>query len=82
MLWHQGQVYKQDGFPVAVKDTVGAGDSFLATLLSQLIQKNDPLQSLKLACAMGALVASMDGANPEVNREYLFNFLRASETKL
>ena len=82
LLLHQDQVYRHGGFPVKVKDTVGAGDSFLATLVSQLSRTNDPDLSLKLACAMGALVASMDGANPEVNREDLFNFLRASETKL
>ena len=49
-----------------VADTVGAGDSFFAGLISQLLVGEDPQESLDFACAMGALVASKEGANPTI----------------
>lgn len=67
ILFYNNQEYTHNGYAVRVKDTVGAGDSFLATLLGELyIKKSDPEVALDRACAIGALVASKEGANCEV----------------
>ncbi len=52
------------GYPVQVADTVGAGDAFLAGLIDAMIEKRPPEESLARACAVGALVASREGATP------------------
>jgi len=64
VLLYERTYYQQGGFEVTVKDTVGAGDSFLATLINELLIKNaKPSSALNRACAVGALVASKEGAN-------------------
>lgn len=68
-------IYDQAGFRVKVADTVGAGDSFLATLLEGILTKRPPNEALKRACAMGALVASKQGANPSITDEELDQFI-------
>ena len=52
-----------------VKDTVGAGDSFLASLINKLLKEATPQEAIDFACAVGALVASREGANPEITDE-------------
>ena len=59
--------YYQDGFKINVLDTVGAGDSFLATLVEGVLNKTKPQEILKKACAVAALVASKEGATPTVS---------------
>lgn len=59
--------YYQDGFKINVLDTVGAGDSFLATLVEGILNKTKPQEILKKACAVAALVASKEGATPTVS---------------
>ena len=59
--------YYQDGFKISVLDTVGAGDSFLATLVEGILNKTKPQEILKKACAVAALVASKEGATPKVS---------------
>ncbi|WP_228850412.1 carbohydrate kinase family protein [Aegicerativicinus sediminis] len=67
ILFHGNQFYEQAGFKVKVADTVGAGDSFLATLISELIIfQNSSKNSLEKACAIGSLVASKSGATPQL----------------
>ncbi|MGI9526762.1 MAG: carbohydrate kinase family protein [Weeksellaceae bacterium] len=69
-----GAVYLKDGifhyhsgFKVRVVDTVGSGDSFLASLLYQLLNEVNPEEALEFACAMGALVASQKGATTPID---------------
>ena len=69
ILLYNNELYEQNGYPVKVADTVGAGDSFLAALISELIKKNKPEKALNFACAMGGLVASKKGANPKINHK-------------
>jgi fructokinase len=59
--------YWVDGRPVVVRDTVGAGDSFLASLIHGLIGpvKRSPVEALTRACRLGEFVASSDGATPQ-----------------
>jgi len=66
LLW-KGKVYNNAGYPVEVADTVGAGDSFLASLITLLLTGKAPQEALDYACAIGALVAQSHGANPEIN---------------
>ncbi len=55
-----------EGQPVDVADTVGAGDAFLARLLSHLLaQELSPAEALDSACRHGEWVASQRGATPK-----------------
>ena len=64
ILYYKNQFFEHPGFTVNAVDTVGAGDSFLASLVSNLIQNKTPEKALKYACATGAFVASQIGAVP------------------
>lgn len=66
LMW-EGQLYKNGGYPVEVSDTVGAGDSFLAALITSLLNGKEPQTAIDFACAVGALVAEAPGANPEIS---------------
>lgn len=79
LLYHQGEFYEQSGFPIKVIDTVGAGDSFLATLLSGILLKTSMQDTLANACAMGAMVAGRKGANPQITQEELAAFRSKNE---
>lgn len=79
LLYHQGEFYEQSGFPIKVIDTVGAGDSFLATLLSGILLKTSMQDTLANACAMGAMVAGRKGANPQITQEELAAFRSNNE---
>jgi fructokinase len=64
VLLKEGVYYYNNGYKVNVKDTVGAGDSFLASLSHKLLNDESPQEAINFACAVGALVASSVGANP------------------
>ena len=66
ILYHKGGIYEQVGFPAKVVDTVGAGDSFLATLIYGLLTNETPEDALEVACAVGSLAASKAGANAPI----------------
>ncbi len=66
LLFWKGQLYEHNGYTVTVADTVGAGDSFLASLIYQLMTDGDAKKALDFASAVGAIVASKHGANPEI----------------
>ncbi len=71
VFFKNGRFFKNPGNKVVVKDTVGAGDSFLASLVYQFVLGVAPQQALDFSCAMGSLVASKNGANPEVSEQEL-----------
>ena len=58
-----------------MKDTVGAGDSFLGALLSLIISDCELSEALDKACAIGALVAQKSGANPVIPEKELAKFM-------
>jgi fructokinase len=66
VIYTDNSFYFNAGYKVKVKDTVGAGDSFLASLVDQLLKKETPQYALDFACAVGSLVASSSGANPKI----------------
>ncbi|MCL5129508.1 MULTISPECIES: carbohydrate kinase [unclassified Algibacter] len=69
ILYVNNTFYYNGGYKVKVVDTVGAGDSFLASIITQLLNKNAPQEALNFACAVGAIVASSEGANPEIKKD-------------
>ncbi len=64
MLLHNNQFFSSNGFEVEVVDTIGSGDSFLASFVSNLLKKKPIGDSLTEACAVGALIATHHGATP------------------
>jgi fructokinase len=64
-----GAVAQHPGFEVTAVDTVGAGDSFLATLLDSLLAGATPNAALERACRVGAFVATQQGATPAHDAE-------------
>ncbi len=71
VLLFENQFYYNKAYQIQVVDTVGAGDSFLATLIANLTLKTSPQTAIDTACAMGALVASSAGANPVITGDEL-----------
>ena len=49
-----GSQFWQPAFQVEVQGTTGAGDSAYAGFLAELLQGSGPVQTLKMACAVGA----------------------------
>ncbi len=77
VLFFNNKFYENEGFNVEVADTVGAGDSFLATLIKGLlIDQKHPSEALERACAVGALVASKEGANCNISGEEIKQFVQ------
>ena len=59
------QWFRAPAEPVQIKDTVGAGDSFLAALVNGLLTGKEPaVNILTRACRLAEFVASSDGATP------------------
>ncbi|MFD0990334.1 carbohydrate kinase family protein [Mariniflexile jejuense] len=75
VLLYDNKLYYNSGFLVKVIDTVGAGDSFLGTLISQLLNNVNPQKAIDFACAVGALVAQSEGANPVLSRSDIDAFI-------
>lgn len=75
ILYYNNTFYYNNGYPIQVVDTVGAGDSFLATLISKLLNKDNPQEAIDYACAVGALVAGSEGANPKIKEEDINTFI-------
>lgn len=75
VLYYDEKMYSNDGYKIEVVDTVGAGDSFLAGLLSKLLCGSTPQEAIDFACALGALVAKNKGANPIISNLEINMFL-------
>lgn len=65
MVLKDDQFFRHQGFKVQVKDTIGSGDSFLASYLAHFLAKESVERCLEMASATGALVASCQGAVPD-----------------
>ena len=63
-LHWRGQWYAQNPVPTQVADTVGAGDSFLAMLVCELLTGRDAPTALARAARLASYVASKSGAVP------------------
>ncbi len=78
-LFIDGKTYHHPGFKVTVKDTVGSGDSFLAGLLSKLMDNEDPKDALKFANGLGAFIATQSGACPEYAMRDVLELIESSK---
>jgi fructokinase len=75
VLLYNTNLYYNSGYLIKVKDTVGAGDSFLGSLISQLLNDVHPQEAIDFACAVGALVAQSEGANPKISMDTVQKFI-------
>ncbi len=73
-LWDSGNLLCTSAPKVSVKDTVGAGDSFMAGLMIGLTRGADAQKVVENACRVGAFVASHDGATPLLPPEIIQEF--------
>lgn len=69
---HEDFLHHHKGYAVKVADTVGAGDSFLATFIASYLNGYPMDTTLDRACKVGSFVASQHGANPAYGDE-VFN---------
>jgi fructokinase len=79
VLLNKNKFVYSKGFKVKVADTVGAGDSFLASLISKLLQDTDPQEAITFACAVGAIVASKSGANGDISDQEIENIIHQTK---
>jgi fructokinase len=77
-LWREGRTWHHPGHDATVADTVGAGDAFLAALLSGLLRDTDGAALLDLANRLGAYVAAHAGAIPDYAVDHLADVARLS----
>jgi fructokinase len=74
--------FTHDGYKVKVVDTVGAGDAFLSGFLVYYLDKKSLEESLTLANAVGALVASKSGGTPEYTLKEVVKIIRGQQIKV
>ena len=68
-LWLNGELTSAPAPRIAVRDTVGTGDAFMAGLTVGLTNGTAPRKVLEDACRLGAYVASHFGATPLLPHE-------------
>ncbi len=73
-LWEDGKLTCAPAPHVEVKDTVGAGDAFMAGLMVGRTRGGDTRAMLERACRLGAFVASHNGATPLLPPELTAQF--------
>lgn len=79
VLLFEDSFFYNSGYQIKVVDTVGAGDSFLASLTSQLLNDKKPQDAIDYACAVGALVTQSEGANPKISQKEIDSFINPYE---
>ena len=82
VLYYDEKFYYNSGYFIKVVDTVGAGDSFLASLIVRLLKGKSPQKSLNYACAIGALVAGEEGANPKISEEVIRDYMKIEKKNI
>lgn len=74
-----GQKVYHPAFSVQLRDPVGAGDGFTAGFLDSLLKERSLAEACRFASALGALVASQEGATQPLDRSRIEKFLRSAE---
>jgi fructokinase len=80
VLLYDDALFYNSGYKITLSDTVGSGDSFLGSLISQLTNGEKPQKAIDFACAVGALVAQKEGANPVISKTEITNFMNGTST--
>jgi len=75
ILYAENKFWSHPGFTVKVDDTIGSGDSFLAALISKIIYNNNYSEAIEFACAIGAIVATHKGANPDITEDEMWKLM-------
>lgn len=73
-LYYNGNLFQHPGYKTDPIDIVGTGAAFMAGLISSLILKKTINQSLNVACATAALIASSEGSIADYNLQDINNF--------
>ena len=76
ILFSNRKTFDHPGFKVTAADTVGAGDSFLASLIDSLSKNIHLEKALEKACATGAFVASQNGAVPDYSEKEIERIIK------
>ena len=79
ILFHEEEWSEHPGFCVSTADAVGAGDAFLAALISGLHQNLEPDELLSHANATGAYVATQNGATPHYTMHNIIELKKSAE---
>lgn len=82
VLYYNDKFYYNSGYFIKVVDTVGAGDSFLASLIVRLLRGKSPQKALNYACAIGALVAGQEGANPKISEKVISDYMKIQKKSI
>ena len=78
---HSGQLIRQAAFPIKPVDTTAAGDTFCGVLVAALAQGLTVAQSMRRACAAGALACTKPGAQTSIpTQAELETFLKDQPT--
>lgn len=77
-LWDENRALQSEIYTVSVKDTVGAGDAFLAGFLAGFQQRKNMQTCLNEAAALGAMVAERVGATPIISKNAWNAFLETN----
>ncbi|HCN83422.1 MAG TPA: carbohydrate kinase [Sphingobacteriaceae bacterium] len=72
--------YHTGGVPVKVSDTIGSGDSFLATVIANHYFKESPGIILKKAVAMGSFIAGKKGGCPSYDLSEYQEFYKKAQS--
>ncbi len=70
--------YDHKGYPVNIADTVGSGDSFLAGIISKMIERAPPEETLDFASALGAFVTGCHGGCPNYETQDIINIMNTN----
>ncbi len=70
-IWHEGRWVHHPGFRVHVQTTVGAGDAFLAGIITALLDGRPDEGIIEEANLLGAYVATRNEGAPEIELERL-----------
>lgn len=81
LLNDKGKIYRQQGFEVAVADTIGSGDSFLAGFLYQMLNGASCDAALEFASGIGAFIATKHGACPQYEVDEVQELIALHNTK-
>lgn len=79
---NRGMSLRIPAYRVDTVDATGAGDSFMAGLVSELIRGSDIKDALEFACACGALCSTEVGAgSADYDRAKVLSFMRDSGSR-